>query len=237
MRLKLSVLVLLLSALFLLSACGPAGVAQAHSLSVSGSGTVSVAPDIAYINIGIHTENADLTMAVNQNNSQTQALIDALQKAGVAGEDIQTSNFNVYTNQGYDKVTGQPLDSKTYAVDNTATVTVRDLTKLGSLLSASIATGANNINGITFDVADKTKATTEARQKAMMDAAAIAAEMAKNAGLTLGGIQSLSYSENPPIPYYGVGGGGGKAQSVSNVPIQPGKTQISVTVDVTYQLK
>jgi uncharacterized protein len=237
MRTKSSLFVLFLAAAFVLSACGPAASAQTHSLSVSGSGTVAVTPDIAYVNVGVHTENSDLATSVAQNNSQTQTLIDALKNAGIAAQDIQTSNFNVYTNnQGFDKVTGQPTDAKTYVVDNTVYVTVRDISKIGSLLSTGIASGANNVNGITFDVADKTKAMAEARQKALVDANNVAAELAKNAGMKLGGIESISYSNNSPVPLYGMGGGGAGMQSAS-VPVQPGMTQISVTVDVTYELK
>ncbi len=239
MRTKFFLFVSILAAALVLSACGAVGSPANHTLSVSGSGTVSVTPDIAYINVGVHTENADLSTAVNQNNTQTQTLIESLKKAGIADADIQTSNFNIYTmNQGYDKVTGQPIDGKVYAVDNTVYVTVRDLSKLGSLLSTGINSGANNINGITFDVADKSKAFAEARKAALADAGAVAAELAKNANLKLGGIQSLNYVHaSNPLPLYGMGGGGAQASSVSDVPVQPGKLQVSVTVDVTYELK
>ncbi len=237
MRIKFVIFTVIVAAAFILSACGPASSAASHFLSVTGTGMVSVTPDIATINIGIHTENADLNTAVNQNNSQTQALIEALKNAGVAAEDIQTSNFSVYTNQGFDKVTGQQLENKVYAVDNTVYITVRDLGKLGGLLSLGIASGANNINGITFDVADKSKAMAEARQKALADAGSVAGELAKNAGLTLGGIQSITYTVSNPVPLYGMGGGGAASAPLSNVPIQPGKAQISVSVDVTYDLK
>jgi uncharacterized protein YggE len=150
--------------------------------------------------------------------------------------DIQTSNFSVYTTQSYDKLTGQSLGS-TYAVDNTVYVTVRDLPKLGSLLNTAVGAGANNINSITFDVADKTEAMAQARQKAMENASSLASELAQNAGVKLGEIQNVSYADTSSIPYpYGMGGGGSSAPA-SSVPIQPGKTQISVTVSVTYTIK
>jgi hypothetical protein len=165
--------------------------------------------------------------------------VDALKNAGIAVTDIQTSNFSVYTNgnKSFDPTTGQSIDNgRYYSVDNTVYVTVRDLSKLGSLLSAGIASGANSINGITFDVADKTAAMAQARQKAMTNASNLAAELAQSAGVKLGSIQSISYSDNSPIPYYGMGGGGAAAPNAS-VPIQPGQTQISVTVNVSYNVK
>jgi len=228
-----SILVLALA----LSACG--GIAQptqARTLNVSGNGTVYLSPDIAYIYVGVHTDDPDIAIAVNTNNTRTQALVDALKGAGVAAADIQTSNFSVYTSSQYDKVTGQTTGS-TYAVDNTVYITVRDLSKLGSLLNTAVGAGANNINSITFDVADKTAAQAQARQKAMENASSLATELAQTAGVTLGAIQDVTYSENSPILYgYGMGGGGAAAPNAS-VPIQPGLTQITVTVSVTYAIK
>jgi uncharacterized protein YggE len=238
MRTKLTFIVSILILVLALSACGPAASAPARTLTVSGSGTVSLTPDIAYLNLGVHTEDADIAKAVQDNNTQTQALIDALTGLGVATQDIQTSNFSVYSTQGYDKLTGQYTGNTSFAVDNTVYVTIRDLTQLGSLLNIAIASGANNINSIQFDVADRTAAQAEARQKAMEDAASLAQELAATAGLALGEIQTLTYSDYSPIPYggYGMGGGGSSAPNAS-VPIQPGQLQVSVSVSVTYSIK
>ena len=234
MRTKLSLFVPVLILALVLSACGTAA-APARTLDVSGNGTVYLSPDIANIYVGVHTEDPAVATAVAKNNTQTQALVDALKKAGVAEKDIQTSNFSVYTSQSYDKVSGQATGSN-FAVDNTVYITVRDLSKLGSLLNTAVSAGANNINSITFDVADKTAAMAQARQKAMANASSLATELAQTAGVKLGDIQTISYSDNSPVPVYGMGGGGGAAPNAS-VPIQPGLTQISVSVSVTYTIK
>jgi uncharacterized protein len=241
MRIKLSLLVsgLVLILALVLTACGPSTSTAARTLTVSGNGTVYLTPDTAYIYIGVHTDDADLATAVSKNNTQAQALVDALKKAGVAGVDIQTSNFSVYTNSngGIDKMTGQAIANGTYySVDNTVYVTARDLTHLGSLLNAAVGAGANNINSITFDVADKTAAQAQARQKAMDNAAALAGELAQTAKVSLGAIQTITYSDNT-YSYYGMVGGGGASAPNASVPIQPGQTQVSVSVSVTYAIK
>lgn len=236
MRTKLSILIPVLILALVLSACGPALSAQSRTLNVSGNGTVYLTPDIAYIYVGVNTDDPDIAKAVSQNNTQTQALVDALKNNGIAAADIQTSNFSVYTNQNFDKLTGQQISGVSFTVNNTVSVTVRDLSKLGSLLDTAIKAGANNINSISFDVADKTAAMAQARQKAMANASDLADELAKTAGVKLGDIQSITYSDNSPMPYYGMGGGGAAAPNAS-VPIQPGQTQISVTVSVTYDIK
>jgi uncharacterized protein YggE len=238
MRTKLFLFVPILILALILSACGNAP-AQPRTLVVSGNGTISLNPDIAYIYIGVHTDDVDLSNGVSKNNAQAQALVDALKKAGVDGKDIQTSNFSVYSNNngGFDKTTGQPIPNGiNYSVDNTVYVTVRDLTHIGTLLNAAVSSGANSINSISFDVADKTAAMEQARQKAMTNASNLATELAKTAGVKLGEIQNVTYSDISPSPYYGMGGGGAAAPNAS-VPIQPGQTQISVTVSVTYTIK
>ena len=239
MRTKLSIFILILVLTLALSACAGAAPVQPRTLSVSGNGTVYLTPDIAYIYVGVHTEDPNLATGVSKNNQQAQALVDALKKAGIAAKDIQTSNFSVYnnTNQGFDKTTGQPITGGSYAIDNTVNVTVRDLSHLGAILNTAVSAGANAINSITFDVADKTAAMTQARQKAMANASSLATELAKTAGVSLGAIQNVSYSDNSPVSYYGMGGGGNASAPNASVPIQPGQTQISVTVSVTYALK
>jgi hypothetical protein len=235
MRTKLilfsSILVLALA----LSACGPSAK-SGNTLNVTGSGTVYVTPDIAYVYIGVHTENTDIAQAVAENNTQAQAVVDALRNSGVEAKDIQTSNFSVWSSQTTDPATGLVTGTK-YAVDNTVYITVRDLTKLGSLLDTAIRAGANNINSVSFDVADKSAALVEARQKAMANAGSLAKELAQTGGVSLGGIQNITYTD-VPTPYYsyGMGGGGGGAQAVS-APINPGQLQVTATVNVTYGIK
>ncbi len=238
MRKKLSLFAFVLIAAVALSACGGA-TPQARTLEVSGNGTVSLTPDIAYIYIGVHTDDPDLGKAVTDNNNQAQALVEALKNAGIDGKDIQTSNFSVYTNNsGYNNAPGQPANNGTYySVDNSVYVTVRDLSNLGKILNTAVSSGANSINSISFDVADKTAAMAEARQKAMANASSLATELAQTGGLKLGEILNISYSDNSPMPYYGMGGGGAAAAPNASVPIQPGQTQISVTVSVTYAIQ
>src|SRR5664280_60468 len=149
----------------ILSACSPVPVtvqtpAAQRTITVTGTGKVTLTPDIAYISIGVHTENPSATQAVSGNNTQAQAVIAAIKGFGVADKDIQTTDFSINPQQQTDengKVTGI-----LYVVDNTVYVTVRDLTKLGELLDSTDTAGANNINSIQLDVADKTAALSQA---------------------------------------------------------------------------
>jgi hypothetical protein len=203
-------------------------------LSVNGTGQVYLTPDIAYINIGVHTKAETVTEALNQTNGQAQAVVSALGELGVEAKDIQTTAFNVYPQQEYGP-TGELLRT-VYAVDNTVYVTVRDLSKLGQVLDAVVRSGANNINGISFDIMDKAKALTDARMKAIEDAKAQAEEIAKASGVSLGPIQNVSvYVNNVPQPIY-EGKGGAMAADMS-VPISAGQLTITANASITYEIK
>jgi hypothetical protein len=206
-------------------------------MSVNGSGQVFLAPDIAYINIGVHTEKPTAADAVAENKNQTQKVIDTLKGAGVDPKDISTTNFSIWSNTQYSP-DGQPTGT-TYVVDNTVSVTVRKLDSLGDLLDAAVTSGANNINSIQFDVADKTAALKEARAAAVQDAKTQAQELADTAGVQLGDIQTISFYDTLPVPYantFGKGGGGAVAEAAA-VPIQPGQLTLTVTVSMTYEIK
>ena len=224
-----------------LSACGPTTINQAaqpvsRTMNVNGLGATYLTPDIAYIYIGVHNEGATASEAVEANKSQTNAVIAALKKAGVDDKDLRTTNFSIYPSQQYGP--DGTITGTVYMVDNTVYVTVRDLDGLGNLLDDAITAGANSINSIQFDVADKTEAVKEARVLAVKDAQAQAEELANAAGITLGEIQNISYYDINPMPLYDMGkGGGGAMEASAPVSIQPGQLTVSVSVSIVYSIK
>ena len=252
MRKKISLLIIITLLSALLSACAGAAAAQSlppvaqageqepsseplRTLSVSGSGVAYLTPDIAYINIGVRTENQDAARAVSENNARSKKVSDAIKALGVDEKDIQTTNFSIYPQQDYDR-DGNPTGKITYKVDNTVFVTVRNLDLIGDLLNAVVAAGANSINGIRFDVADKTAALSAARKAAVENASVIAAELAESAGVSLGEVQSITtYSSDVPAPVYMDAGVGGAVMAES-VPVSPGQMNITVQVSVVYRI-
>ena len=224
-----------------LSACGPTTINQeaqpvVRTISVTGSGQANLVPDIAYLYLGVHTEKPTASEAMAENNAQTQSMIDALTKFGIDKKDIRTTNFSIYPQDKYDPQAVTTTGEKKYSVDNTVSVTVRDLKQLGDLLDTVVAAGANTINSIQFDVADKAEAIKTARAEAVKDAQAQAQELADSAGVTLGEIQALGFYDSQPYPMYEGKGGGDVAQAAA-VPIQPGQLTFTVTVNATYAIK
>ena len=225
------------------SACGgPTTVNQAapvtpRTISVSGAGQAFLVPDIAYIYLGVHTENPTASEAVTENNAQTEKMIKALTDFGIDAKDIRTTNFSIWPNDKYDPQTGAPTGEKTYMVDNTVYVTVRALDTLGDLLDTVVAAGANTVNSIQFDVADKDTALKDARAEAVKDAQAKAQELAEASGLSLGDIQSIEFIDSPAYPFFEGKGGGAADAAASTVPIQPGQLTFTVNVNVSYLIK
>jgi uncharacterized protein YggE len=245
MRKIISLTLIVIAFAGLLSACGTIPAVQAaqdtnkptvRTMNVIGSGKVIVSPNVAYINIGVHTEGSEVTSSLNSNTEQAQKVSDAIKALGVDPKDIQTTAFNINPQQIFGPQ-GESQGTK-YMVDNTIYITVHDLSKLGQLLNAVVQSGANNNNGITFDVADRDTVITDARKAAIADARSQAEMMAQAAGVTLGDVQTLNvYSSTAPIPMYDAKGGAGVSTLNSTVPVSAGQLTITAEANVTYEIK
>jgi hypothetical protein len=216
-----------------LAACATLGSGEQRTLSVTGSGSVSVPPDIVTVSLSVQTINDNVAQAVADNNRRAQRVQDAVSALSVAAEDIRTTYFYVTPQQHYDDF-GNPTGEVTYYVDNTITVTLRQIDLLGNLLQAAVEAGANSIQAVSFSVEDPSQAEDEARQEAMEDARDRAEMLAAAAGATLG--DPISITTNVYTPFsgealYGAGVGGG------GVPVSPGMTEVQVQVSVIYELK
>ncbi len=205
-------------------------------MTVNGTGQVSLAPEVAYVYIGVHSQSDNVAQALEDNNQKAQSIATALKGLGIDEKDIQTSSFNIYPQQQYGP-TGETTNVTTYNVDNTVYVTVRDLQILGQLLDVSVRSGANSINGISFDVTAKTKtqAIADARKLAVDSAREQAQALADASGVSLGDLMSLnSYQTGSPVPM--MDAKGGFAAGVSQVPISAGQITINVEVGATYAI-
>ncbi len=242
--LLIGLLLLATLGLFVLSGCAVPAQAQPtsetpHTISVTGSGIAYGAPDLATLQVGVQSRHGDAGLAVDENTRRMNAIVAALKELGLEEKDIQTTNFSVYPQQDYDPQTGQPTGQVTYIVDNTVSLTVRNLSRVGEVLGKATAAGANNIYGISFGVSDPASLEAEARAKAMADAKARAEQLAQAAGVTLDTPMTISeYLSGGPIPFaldnavLAEGRGAG-----APVPVSAGQLQITLQVNVTYVIR
>jgi len=232
------ILVPVLLAALILSGCSLLQ-SEDRTLTVTGSGSTRISPDVVSVTLGIQTRNDDVAQAVTQNNVLAGRIMEAARTIGVENADMRTVYFSVSSQPKYDEF-GSPTGDVSFFVDNSLQVTLRDVTKLPDLLQGSINAGANSIYGVNFSVANTKPAEDEARLKALADAQARAGELAGAAAVTLGTIQTVTtnaYSgfAQSYYPGYGLGGGGGDGAQA--VPTQPGSLEVTVQVTVVYNVK
>lgn len=219
----------------------PCSVADArqNTIAVTGQGEIFHKPDLARAQIGVEQRADTVAEATRLANQTMSGLLAALRKAGVADKDLQTSNLNIGFERNYPQP-GQPppASAGSYRVSTTLTVTIRDLSKVGPTLDAAVAAGANDMNGISFDIDDPKPLQAEARAKAVADARARAEELAKLAGLTLGDIVSISENGGGgPRPMMGYEMKARASDASFAGAVSPGEVSVTSQVDVIYRLK
>jgi uncharacterized protein YggE len=210
------------------------------TISISGIGEVTSAPDTAFVNSGVTSQGATAREALDANTKAMGELIETLKAAGIEARDIQTSGFSVNPNYVYSDArdaNGYQLPPKItgYQVYNNVNVRVRELAKLGSVLDKAVTVGANTINGVSFSVADPSKLYDEARKAAFADAKAKAQLYAEVAGEELGDIRNINENQGmsqPPQPY--MMKAVAEDSAGASVPIEGGELSYSINVQVTW---
>jgi uncharacterized protein YggE len=239
-----SVVVLLIAFAITIAGCSPASEREASESShnatdtiiVTGLGKARANPDQATVSVGVNVSNENITLAVRESNETIARITEVVKELGVEEDDIQTTNFNIWAEEQWDPETGQRKEEKLYRVDSTVQINVNDVEKIGEILEASIASGANNIFGLRFGIQDPSSLTAEARIGALDDAQQRADQIAQELGVTLGEVQSVvEISGGSVMPFFesaefGMGGGGGEP------PISEGSMTVSVSVQVTFKI-
>jgi len=160
-------------------------------------------------------------------------VIAAIKKLGIADADLVTQSVSL--NPTYDYSNGASPRLTGYSATQSLSVKVRDLTKVGDVIDAAVAAGANQVGGVSFSVADPAAATEQARTAAVADAKKRAETLAQAAGVTLGSPISITETSAPtPTPiYYGTDAAGAPAVKT---PVEVGTTDVTVQVQVVYSI-
>lgn len=209
---------------------------QSTGIWVSGQGKVTAAPDVAVLSLGVQAQAGTVDQAQGQATASMNAVVNALKTGGVADKDIRTQVFNIQQLTKYDDKT-QVQTIIGYLVTNTVTVKVRNVGSAGIIIDAVAKAGGDNtrINSISFTIDDPTPFETQARQLAMADAKAKATQLANQAGVKLGGPTYINESGGfvplPAVPLAISQAGG-----ASSTPISPGTNDVTVNVQVTYDI-
>ena len=205
-------------------------------ISVSGSGSISVEPDLAILNIGVEATGKTVSFARSEAASAMDSVVSSLKKEGILTKDIQTQQLTIYPRYDY-QTNKQVLIG--YSVTNTARVKVRDLSKVGKIVDNAAASGGDyvRINGISFNVEDTDQYMESLRKQAVQKAQIKAEEYADSAGVKLGSLRSLTEvgAQSPHMP--SAMDNQMRAMSVPmESPISGGELQITVTVFTVFNI-
>ncbi|MFH0779593.1 MAG: SIMPL domain-containing protein [Parcubacteria group bacterium] len=208
-----------------------------YTISISGEGKVTAAPNIATVAVGFSNDKATVAEAQKENTTKMNDIIASIKTLGVEEKDIKTSNYNIYPK--YEWLNNKNILTG-YTVSQSVDVKIRDTKKISDILKIAGEKGANQIGSLNFEIDDKVALQAEARQKAIDDAKTKAQALAKQLGVKFSKIVSFSESNYQPVMYksayaadFGMGGGGESAPAPS---IQSGENEIKANVTITYEI-
>lgn len=221
-----------------------------NTISVTAEGKATGVPDIAQISFSVSTDGGkDVSAAQESTNKKMDDITKFLVDQGVGKDDITTTGYNVNPRYNYPVCTGGICRSPEvtgYTVMQSVSVKVRDVSKSGAIVSGVVSKGATGVSGPTFVIDDATKLQDEARGKAIAKAKAKAETIAKQSGIKLGKLLSITDDTQNPMPY-GMGGdamyesqkgGGMMAPAAATAPnIQPGSQDVTINVTLNYSIR
>jgi uncharacterized protein len=169
--------------------------AEERSISVTGLGEVKVAPDMAEVVLGIYTLNRDINVAMEENDENTQNVLEALKKHNIDEKDIQIDYLNINS-----KTSDNSQNVYQYEIKNNIKVTVHELRELESIITDALNAGANRMSGVYFRVIELELRQDEARKLAMEAAKEKAATLAGQLGQEVGEPISIYESQDVYAP-------------------------------------
>lgn len=207
-----------------------------HSTIVaSGTGRVALAPDLADLRLGVSVSRPTVDAARAEAGRLMEAILTAVDGAGVARRDLRTALLSVQPRYDYRDNKAPTLTG--YELANVVEVTVRDLARLGDVVDGTLGAGATSMDGLSFRIADPTEAEREARVLAMAQARSRADVLAEAAGLTIDSVAEVieGSAGQPPGPRP-------KAERMMMAadvatPVEAGSLEIAVAVTVTYRAR
>ena len=205
-----------------------------RQISVSGTGRVDLAPDMATVRIGVTHQDEDAAAALQQTSDAVAAMLARLTELGIAARDVQTAGLSlnpVWRDRPEQQ--GQPMPWG-FEASNVVSLRLRDIAALGEVLDALVADGANRLDGVSFGLQDPEASMDEARRLAVADARRKATLFAEAAGVALGKVIDLTETGRAtPRPQMMEMA----AMRADSVPVAAGEVGITASVQMTFALE
>jgi len=202
-------------------------------LQVTGTAVISASPDIAYITLGVETQDPSAEKAAQDNANIMAAVLAAMEDLGLGKREVTTSGYNIWgSTQILNRGTEDEQTVTIYCVLYSVTATTENLEQVGEIIDRAVKAGANQVYGINFDVQDKQDMQIEALKLAVKQGIAKAEAMAEAAGVSLGELVYMteSYSTYAPMTGYMAL----RADAEAATPINPDDVEVRATVELEF---
>lgn len=233
-------IVFLLLLLLLPSAAGAQEPVQENTVTVSATGFSRQAPDQAVLLLAVESFAATAQEATRANASKMDALLAALRRLGIGGDKVRTTSYDLHPEYDFrrEPEPRQPGEDRLigYRAVNMVQVTIDDVDRVGAIIDAAVAAGANRVAGLSFQIRDPETARRAAVKEAVAKARAEAETVAQALGRRLGPALAVSTTGflPPPRPLQ-VFEAAARMPSVPT-PIEPGALEVAATVTATFRL-
>ena len=202
---------------------------------VSGLGKVSGTPDVLRVQLGVEVRRADVSAALADANEIQSRVRAAARRNGVDAKDMQTADVSIYPSYNNKGVPNG------YVVNQSVTLKLRNLAKAGKTIGDTVTAGGNaaRVQGVSFALEDNAALLEQARDAAYHDARKKAERYAQLSGRGLNQVELVSEqvpTGEQPMPYARVAFDSAAAKT-SEVPIDAGQSQVSVSVTVRWSLR
>jgi uncharacterized protein YggE len=216
------------------TASAAAGDPATQGVVVSGLGKVSGTPDVLRVQLGVEVRRADVSAALRDANTVQNRVRNALRGDGVDPKDMQTADVSLYpayTNKGA---------PNGYTVNQSLIVKLRDLARAGKAIGDAVEAGGNaaRVQGVSFALEDNAALLEKARDAAYGEAKKKADRYAQLSGRSLGRVELISEEvpqDAQPMPYARAALSAA-APAASDIPLDAGQSQVSVSVTVRWSL-
>ena len=216
-----------------LAAFGAAASEAERVITVTGRGSVEMAPDMATISLGVMEQAEEARAAMSATSEAVTAILERLEAVGIESRDVQTDNLSLQPVWSRSNTNNEPPQVVGFVARNTLSIRVRDLDTLGRTLDAVVQDGANTFNGLRFSVQDQKPAIAKARAAAVQDGIARATQLAEAAGVKLGPVQSISEQGGVVRPRMMEMA---DARMASDVPVAEGEVSLSAQVSMVFSI-
>lgn len=202
-------------------------------VTITGSASVDVEPDIVVAEVGVGVREADVSAALTTAEQRLGEMREAFLARGVERPDIRTAQTSIWRD---DRTEQDGTVISATVVQLGLQVTLRDSATAGDIVHAALAAAgtAAQMNSLSFATSDTGAALARAREAAFDDAQAVAAAYAARAGRSLG--QVIAVVEEPmgavPLPRMLKA----SADAAGSLPVEPGQQSVSASVRVTWGL-